>query len=234
MSPKSKQRLPTGKLVRKIIAGAFLSLDGVMQAPGGAEEDPTASFHYGGWTWPHYDETTDAFIDEQLFNSQYDLLLGHKTYEIFAAYWPYQQGEIAQRFNSIRKYVVTSHPEFLTWEGSEALVGDPVQAVTALKKTDGPDLLIQGSSKLYPALLGAGLIDRMFLTIIPVMLGKGKRLFTDAAQANAWPLVEHHVSSTGVIMAIYEKGGEIQVGTFGPQEPSEAELARREKRKTED
>jgi dihydrofolate reductase len=216
--------------MRKVIGGAFISVDGVVQAPGGPEEDPTGGFRFGGWAFPYFDETLGGFLSEVFDAGDYDLLLGRKTYEIFAAHWPFHMDDpIGQAFDRIRKYVVTSTPELLTWKGSEALVGDPAETVARLKKGDGPDLLIQGSSQLYPALLGAGLIDRIFLVTMPVMLGRGKRLFGDASAPSGMKLVDHRVAGTGAIVSVYELGGKVPIGSFASEVPSEAELARREK-----
>lgn len=215
--------------MRKVIAGAFVSVDGVIQAPGGPEEDPTGGFRFGGWSTSYFDETLFGFLGEVFDKGDYDLLLGRRTYDIFAAHWPYHTDDaIGQAFDRIRKYVVTSTPDRLTWKGSEALVGDPADTVAALKQGDGPDLLIQGSSELYPALLGARLIDRLFLITMPVILGKGKRLFGDASAPAGLKLVDHRLAATGAIVTVYEPEGEVTTGSFASQEPSAAELARRE------
>lgn len=216
--------------MRKIIAGAFISLDGVIQAPGGPEEDRSGGFAFGGWSTPYFDDTLFGFLGEVFDKSDYDLLLGRKTYEIFAAHWPYHTDDaIGQAFDRIRKYVVTSSPELLTWKGSEALVGDPAETVARLKQGEGPDLLIQGSSELYPALLGARLIDRLFLITMPVILGKGKRPFGDASVPTGLTLVDHRVAATGAVVTVYERGGDVPTGSFAAEAPSEAELARRAK-----
>jgi dihydrofolate reductase len=216
--------------MRKVIAGAFISVDGVIQAPGGPHEDPTGGFTLEGWAAPYFDQTLFEFLGEVLDKGDYDLLLGRRTYEIFAAHWPYRlEDPIGQTFARIRKYVVTSTPELLTWQGSEALVGDPAKSVAKLRQSDGPDLLIQGSSELYPALLANRLIDRLFLITMPVILGKGKRLFDGASAPAALKLVDHRVAGTGATVAVYEPGGEVPTGDFGDETPSEAELARRAK-----
>lgn len=216
--------------MRKVVGGLFQSLDGVIQAPGGPEEDPSGGFAYGGWATSYFDETLFGFLEDRLHGAEYDLLLGRRTYEIFAAHWPYRLDDpIGERFDRIRKYVVTSTPELLTWRGSEALVGDPAETVAALKAGDGPDLLIQGSSELYPALLGAGLVDELFVMTMPVLLGRGKRVWNDATVPQGLRLVDHRVSATGALVAVYTLGGEVPTGSFAAEEPSEAELARREK-----
>jgi dihydrofolate reductase len=216
--------------MRKVIGGLFLSVDGVMQAPGGPEEDPVSGFALGGWATPYFEEVLHGFLDEVFDKGEYDLLLGRKTYEIFAAHWPYRLDEpIGQAFDRIRKYVVTSNPQLLTWKGSEALTGDPAETVARLKQEDGPDLLIQGSSRLYPALLGARLIDRLFLVTMPVILGKGKRVFGEASAPTGLKLVDHRLAGSGAIVAVYELAGDVPTGDFGDAHPSQAELARREK-----
>lgn len=216
--------------MRRLIAGLFISVDGVIQGPGGPHEDPTGGFAYQGWAAPHFDETLFGFLGEVFDKGDYDLLLGRKTYEIFAAHWPYHtEDAIGQAFARIRKYVVTSTPELLTWQGSEALVGDPAETVAKLKQDGGRDLLIQGSSELYPALLGARLIDRLFLITMPVILGKGKRPFGDGSAPAGLKLVDHRVAATGAIVSVYEPAGDVPTGDFGSETPSAAELARREK-----
>ena len=197
--------------MRKLIAGAFVSVDGVMQAPGGPEEDPSDGFEHGGWLWPHWDETLDTFLSGIFDKGDYDLLLGRRTYDIFAGYWPHHtEDAIGQAFARIRKYVVTSDPDTLTWQGSEALVGDPAETVARLKQSDGPKLLIQGSSKRYPALLGARLIDRLYLVTAPIILGKGKRLFDDSAAPTGLSLVDQHITGTGVVITVYEQAGAVE------------------------
>ncbi|MGY0634558.1 dihydrofolate reductase family protein [Luteimonas sp. A478] len=220
--------------MRRVIGGAFISVDGVVQAPGGPEEDPTGGFDFGGWATPYFDDTLSGFLGEVFGAPEYDLLLGRRTYEIFAAHWPYQTDDpMGQMFDRIRKYVVTSTPELLTWKGSQALVGDPASTVAELKHGDGPDLLIQGSSELYPALLGARLIDRLFLVTMPVILGRGKRLFSGAAAPTGLKLVDHRIASTGAVVTVYEQAGEVATGSFASETPSAAELARRDKIKHE-
>ena len=213
---------------RRIIGGAFLSLDGVMQAPGGPEEDPTGGFEHGGWLTTLFDEALGNQIDT-LFSQPYDLLLGRKTYDIFAAHWPFQPADdpLAATFNRIRKYVVTGSDIPLDWEGSHRL-GD-LDAIAKLKEEDGPNLVIQGSTTLYPQLLERGLIDRLVLMVAPVVLGRGKRLFGEGTSSGKFRLVEHRVSSTGIAMGTYEPAGAVETGSFAMIEPSPAELARREK-----
>ncbi|AZO74304.1 MAG: dihydrofolate reductase [Mesorhizobium sp.] len=212
--------------MRKIIAATFVSLDGVMQAPGGPEEDPVGGFKFGGWTFHYFDEVAGAGLDE-LFSKPFALLLGRRTYDIFAAYWPYQKDPIADAFNPATKYVATHRPDSLTWQNTQSLGPDVVARLRELKQEDGPDLLIQGSGNLIQTLLANGLIDEIRLMTFPLLLGKGKRLFGDDAMPAAFKLVRSQATSTGVVMATYERGGEIRTGSFAHQEPSEAELERR-------
>lgn len=164
---------------------------------------------------------------EDLFSKPFDLLLGRRTYDIFAAYWPYQKDAIADAFNPATKYVATHRPDSLGWQNTQWLGPDIVAALRQLSQEDGPDLLIQGSGELIRTLLANGLIDEIRLMIFPLLLGKGKRLFGDDAVPAAFRLVKSQASSTGVVMATYERGGEIKVGSFATEKPSEAELERR-------
>jgi dihydrofolate reductase len=212
--------------MRKLTGAVFISLDGVMQAPGGPDEDPTSDFRFGGWVQPYWSEDTGPF--EQLIMGEYDLLLGKRTYDIFSAYWPYNQDDpIGAKFQRIDKYVLTHSDEPLTWDNSHKLSGDTASAVADLKRTEGRDLLIQGSSTLYVPLLAAGLIDRLVLMTFPVLLGRGKRIFDGTEVPGALRLAEHFVSKTGVVTTIYEPAGEVRTGSFVTKEPSEAELKRR-------
>lgn len=220
--------------MRKIIGGVFQSLDGVMQAPGGPTEDWTGGFEYGGWLPSYFDEVAGETVGE-LFSPPYALLLGRNTYDIFAAHWPYVEGEDAamgEELTRADKYVLTHQPEPLEWENSHTLAD--IDAVAALKATDGPDLLIQGSSTIYPALFRAGLLDRLTTLTFPVVLGKGKRLFRDGTPAGAFRLVDCKVSPKGVVIATYEPNGDIQIGSFQMPDPSEREKARQERMKQED
>ncbi|RWL92092.1 MAG: dihydrofolate reductase [Mesorhizobium sp.] len=209
--------------MRKIIAATFVSLDGVMQAPGGPEEDPVGGFEFGGWTFHSFDEVAGTAMEE-LFSKPFDLLLGRRTYDIFAAYWPYQKDSIADVFNPAIKYVATHRPDSLTWENTQSLGPDIVARLKEIKQEDGPDLLIQGSGDLIQTLLANGLIDEIRLMIFPLLLGKGKRLFGDNAVPAAFKLVKSQATTTGVIMATYERAGEIRTGSFAQQEPSQADL----------
>ena len=213
--------------MRKLTGAVFVSLDGVMQAPGGPEEDPSSDFRYGGWVQPLWDADMGPF--EQVIMGEYDLLLGKRTYDIFSAYWPYNQDNpIGEKFQRINKYVLTHSDETLEWDNSHRLSGDTSAAVSELKRSDGPDLLIQGSSTLYVPLVSAGLIDRLVLMTFPLTLGQGKRLFGEDTPARTMRMARHRVSAAGTIIATYEPAGEVRTGSFATKEPSEAEMKRRE------
>jgi dihydrofolate reductase len=214
---------------RKIIGAAFLSLDGVMQAPGAPEEDRSGGFPFGGWLEPVGDEDFGAKIDG-LFAEPFDLLLGRRTYDIFAAYWPFyvpDDNPVAVAFNRVAKYVLTRSDKELEWAGSHRV--ESIEALAALKAGDGPSLLIQGSSTLYPQLLKAGLIDRLELIVAPVVLGTGKRLFGEGTPPGTFRLIEHKLSRNGIQMASFEPAGPVETGSFGSQEPSAPERERRQK-----
>lgn len=215
---------------RRITGAAFVSIDGVIQAGGGPHEDPTRGFPHGGWMGPF---AGDQMVEEtlaRLFHPSYALLLGRRTYDIFAGYWPHVTGEEArfgEALTAAEKHVLTHSDAPLEWANSHALSG--IAAIEALVQTDGPDLLIQGSSTLYPPLLAAGLIDRLVLMTFPVVLGEGKRLFDDPRAACTLRLIRHEISKAGVIAAHYEPAGPIQTGSVGPeQEPNATERARRD------
>ena len=220
--------------MRKVVTAAFVSLDGVMQAPGGPPEDPTGGFTLGGWTVTYWDEPMGQFMGE-LFSESFDLLLGRKTYDIFAAHWPFVDASdpIAESFNRVTKYVATSSSEPLTWTNSVALRGDVAGEIARLKQEDGPTLLTQGSSVLLQTLLAHDLIDEFRLLTFPLVLGPGKRLFGRGTKPGALKLVSTAVSTTGVIMSVYHPAGMIRTGSFELQHPSEAEIARRARMKRE-
>ncbi len=214
--------------MRKLKGAVFQSLDGVMQAPGGEEEDPTGEFASGGWVFPFFDESMAGPLTRLFHEPEYDLLLGRRTYDIFAAYWPYNQEDpIGAKFQRINKYVLTHADEPLRWENSTKLSGDTAAVVGELKQSEGPDLLIQGSSTLYPPLLCAGLIDQLVLMTFPVLLGRGKSIFDESVDPGRMQMTGHFVSNSGVILATYEPAGNLPTGTFATKEPSEAELQRR-------
>ncbi|NTJ64411.1 dihydrofolate reductase family protein [Agrobacterium rhizogenes] len=216
--------------MRKVIAATFISLDGAMQAPGGPDEDPTGGFEYGGWVFPYSDEETGKALFE-LFEKPFDLLLGRKTYDIFAAFWPYVEGDdpIADRFNSVIKYVATHGDADLKWNKSQSLGKDVVAGIKELKAEEGPDLLIQGSGDLIQTLLRHGLIDEFKLMIFPVVLGGGKKLFAGGAVPAAMKLLRTHSSPTGVIFATYKPDGPVKTGSFVGENPSEEEIERRKR-----
>ena len=214
--------------MRKLIASTFASLDGIMQAPGGPEEDPTGGFALGGWMFGYADESMD--ISAAGFDGKdRELVLGRRTYQIFEAYWPYQPDDhpIAKTLNAAKKHVASRTLTMLHWNNSTLLHGDVVSAIVALKAQPGPDLQMIGSGNLTQTLQAASLIDEYNVWTFPVVLGRGKRLFSETARPSALRLVRSQVSTTGVVMSTYVPGGDIQPGTFPSAEPSEKELARR-------
>lgn len=220
--------------MRKIRTATFVSLDGVMQAPGGPDEDPTGGFAFGGWVWPFFDEEAGGLMDEAM-GADYDLLLGRRTYEIFAAYWPYKDDEIGRTFNAINKYVAAGPETPLTWAHSHRLEGDPAEAVRALKASEGRDLLIQGSSEVIHTLLAHDLIDQLTLLTFPMIMGSGKRWFDHGSQPRTWALTRTRRNGSGVVANTYERTSlPPRTGTFAEIEPSAAELARRERWARED
>ena len=219
--------------MRKIIAATFVSLDGVMQAPGGPEEDPTGGFAYGGWSFNYWDDAMMAIMGKSMGDA-FDLLLGRKTYEIFAAHWPFIQDDpIADKFNAITKYVATRSDAAFSWKNTVAIRGEAAAGIAKLKQGEGPDLLIQGSGELIQTLLANGLIDEFRIWTFPLVLGSGKRMFGEGATAAAMKLVDSTTSSTGVTINTYVPAGEVKPGSFALTEPTEAELARRKKMKRE-
>src|SRR5262249_27918667 len=217
--------------MRKIIVGAFVSMDGVMQAPGGPTEDPTKGFTFGGWEMPFFDQESREELDH-LFKEKFDLLLGRKTYEIFAAYWPYYDeapdGGIAKLFKEITKYAVSRSGDVDTrWQGS-VLLRD-IADVKRLKHEYCPNLVSQGSTDLVHALLANDVVDAMSVFMFPVVLGSGNKLFADVSAPHSYKLTRSRVSSTGVMIAHYERGGEIKIVDAALTEPSKAEAARPER-----
>jgi dihydrofolate reductase len=212
--------------MRKLIASTFVSLDGVMQAPGGPEEDPTAAFAFGGWSFSYWDEVMDQSM-RGFDGKDRELVLGRRTYEMFAAYWPHQPADhpIAQTFNAARKHVASRTLETLDWNNSTLLRGDVVAAIAALKSQAGHDLQIIGSGNLIQTLRAASLIDEYNMWTFPVVLGHGKRLFEAGAKAGALRLVASQTSTTGVVMSTYVPAGDVPLGSFAPAEPSAKEVA---------
>ena len=224
--------------MRKLITAAFVSLDGVMQAPGAPEEDPTGGFRFGGWVFPFADPILGRGTAEN-GGRPYDLLLGRRTYDIFAAYWPYIDtdpnsptfaagaAEIAREFNTARKYVASRSRSEFGWENSEWLGSDAAATVRELKRGEGPDLLTQGSGDFVQTLLAADLVDELRLLIFPITLGAGKRLFASGTRPAAFTMTRSVVAPSGVISVTYERAGDVRTGSFPSGPPSEAELERR-------
>jgi len=231
--------------MREIRGAVFVSLDGVMQAPGGPSEDPTGGFAHGGWLPQFFDADVGEAIDA-FFGRDYALLLGRRTYDIFAAYWPFVGGEatgigegfertgkdagelaaieMGEAFTRADKYVLTRGKPDLGWSNSHPL--GSLDELRAVKESEGPDLLIQGSSTLYPQLLAAGLLDRLTVMTFPVVLGHGKRLFGDGTPARSLRMLDHQATRSGAVIATYEPGGEVEHGWAGPKSTSDREQAR--------
>jgi len=199
--------------MRKIVVFTMVSLDGVMQAPGGPEEDTSDGFQYGGWTVPYSDESFGNIINEEL-SVPFDMLLGRKTYGIFAPYWPQQTGTIADSFNKAKKYVVSDTTVDLIWKESVLISDDVVAKIKALKEEDGPMLQVWGSGKLIQTLLKNDLIDELRLRIFPVTLGMGKRLFAEGTIPAAFELINSQALPSGVMLANYKRSGEFKTGSF--------------------
>ena len=206
--------------MRKLIVGAFVSLDGVMQAPGGPDEDRSGGFEFGGWVQPYFDEAGEKVMRES-FDHPFALVLGRRTYDIFAAYWPAVKTEpgtldnqVAVTFNEATKYVATHRPATLGWKNAEPLGSDVVARVKELKAHSGPELLTQGSANLVQTLLAAGLVDELRLLTFPILLGKGKRLFADNAMPGAFRVARSVVTPKGVIAATYVRAGAVKTGSF--------------------
>jgi dihydrofolate reductase len=199
--------------MRKLVVLSFISLDGVMQAPGGPDEDTSGNFKYGGWTVPYWDDFSNAEMGTQM-GMPFNLLLGRKTYDIFAGYWPNQVGSIADPFNKTTKYVVSHQDLELEWENSELINHDIVEQLKTLKQQDGPMLQVHGSGNLVQTLLEHDLVDELWLKIFPVTLGAGKRFFADGSLPATFTLVESKTSPKGVIFANYTRAGDIRTGSF--------------------
>jgi dihydrofolate reductase len=221
--------------VRKIVVGAQVSIDGVMQAPGGPTEDPTKGFKFGGWSMPYVDQVFGEEID-RLFEN-FDLLLGRKTYEIFAAFWPYYDedatdGGIAKAFNDVKKYVVSRSGEVDTSWANSVLLRD-IAEVKRLKQGDGPNLVTQGSTELVHALLAHDLVDAISIFTVPIVLGGGKKLFADGSAPHSFKLTRSRVSPNGLIVGHYERDGEIKTDDASLGSQSEREVARQKRMKRE-
>ena len=201
--------------MRKLIATTFLTLDGVMQAPGGPGEDDDAGFSYGGWSFPFWDDRGDEFMSNTILGKPFDLVLGRRTYDIFAGYWPTAPDEaVGKPFNDATKYVASRGSPALTWANSVLIEGDAADGVAKLKQQDGPELQVHGSGNLLQTLIRHDLVDRFYIWVCPVMLGEGKRLFADGTIPKTLELVDHLVTSKGVVIGTYEPRGEVEVGTF--------------------
>ena len=207
--------------LRELTVNTFLTLDGVMQAPGGPEEDPAGGFVHGGWSVNYWDELMQETMGDGM-SKGFDLLLGRKTYEIFAAHWPYSDDPAAELFNNATKHVASRTLETLEWSNSQLLEDEVAVAVPRLKEQDGPELQVHGSADLIQTLIALDLIDEFRLWIFPVVVGPGKRLFGDRTQAGALELVDSKTSSTGVVIATYRRAGEIETGSFALEQPTEA------------
>jgi dihydrofolate reductase len=193
--------------MRKIIVTTMITLDGVMQAPGGSKEDASEGFKYGGWEMPYNDDLMQKVLNEQM-SRPFDLLLGRKTYDIFASYWPNQDDEIASAFNKATKYVVTHSHSTYDWE--KTVVIQDVKGLKKIKEQDGPDLQVYGSGKLVQTLFKNNLVDELWLKIYPLTLGTGKKLFAEGIIPQSWKMIKGEIGSSGVIYANYKHAGEIK------------------------
>ena len=202
--------------MRKVIAVEFVTLDGVIQAPGGSKEDTQEGFKYGGWTVPYFDDFAGKVMSEQM-GHPFDLLLGRKTYDIFASYWPDHndpKDSVGSGINKATKFVA-SHSFFKSdWAGTVILQGEVAEAIKKLKLQDGPELQVHGSSNLIQTLLKQDLVDELWLKIFPLTLGSGKRLFGEGTKSSAFRLIESKISPKGVIFASYERAGKVATGSF--------------------
>lgn len=213
--------------MRSLVVNTFVTLDGVMQAPGGPEEDPTEGFTHGGWSAGYWDDAMGERMGE-VMGKPFDLLLGRKTYEIFAAHWPHVPDEPgAAELNSARKYVASRTLDTVEWENSTLLEGEVPGAVGKLKQEDGPEIQVHDSWDLIQTLLEHDLVDEFRLMIFPVVLGTGKRIFGEGAVPAGLALADSATSSTGVLMATYKREGDIRYGSFALEEPTEEERERR-------
>ena len=212
--------------MRELIVNTFLTLDGIMQAPGGPEEDRSGGFEHGGWSFGYWDEQMQRAMGESM-SKPFDLVLGRKTYEIFAAHWPHTDDPGAEPLNNATKHVASTTLTQLDWQDSKLIEGEVPDGIRALKQQDGPELQVHGSGNLIQTLLEHGLIDEFRLWTFPLVLGKGKRLFDGGTVPAGLELASSQISSTGVTMATYRTGADIKSGSFAAETPSEAEVARR-------
>jgi dihydrofolate reductase len=214
--------------MRTLAINTYMSLDGVMQSPGGPDEDPTGGFGHGGWGVPYFDE---AMMERVAESAPYELLLGRGTYEIFVAHWPYDEGPIADQLNSTRKHVASTTLDRVEWNNAVLISGDVAEYVAALKQEDGPEIQVHGSPGLIQTLLEHDLIDEFRIWIFPVVIGTGKRCFGTGTIPAALELVDSRTTKTGVTVNVYRRAGDIAEGSFEFDQPTEAELARRERLK---
>ncbi len=210
--------------MRILAVNSFISLDGVMQSPGGPDEDPTGGFTLGGWGVNYFD---DEMMGQVADSGPYELLLGRGTYEIFSAHWPHDEGPIADHLNGTRKHVASTTLNQVEWNNSTLITGDVAEYVTRIKSEDGPEIQVHGSPGLIQTLLEHDLIDEYRLWIFPVVIGTGKRFFGEGTIPAAMKLVDSKFSKTGVTINTYERAGEIDTGSFEFDEPTEAEIERR-------
>lgn len=212
--------------MRKLVVSTFVSLDGVMQAPGGPDEDPSGGFTHGGWSFNYWDEVMEQVMGAAM-DTPYDLLLGRRTYDIFAAHWPHAGDEpAAASLNAAHKYVASRTLEQTSW-GPATLIRDVPAEVAALKQGDGPEIQVHGSANLIQTLLQHDLVDEFRVWTFPVLVGGGKRLFEGRGAPGNLKLVSSTVSTTGVIIATYQRAGDIQYGSFALEEPTPEEIERR-------
>jgi dihydrofolate reductase len=190
-----------------------ISLDGVIQGPGGPEEDPENGFNHGGWAFPHHGDQAGAAIDAAQ-GTGFDLLLGRKTYDIFGSYWPKQEGPMADSLNAARKFVATHRPKSLDWGPVEDLGPDLAAGIRKVKAAGGPDLIVWGSSTLTPMLIAEGLADEVVLLVFPVLIGRGKRIFSDLVQPSELSLIESKATPSGVVVSTYQPAGAMRTGSF--------------------
>jgi len=218
--------------MRKLIVTTFITLDGVMQAPGGPEEDTSGGFKYGGWTVPYFDEFSSKVMAEQM-KQPFALLLGRKTFEIFASFWP-QNEDKWPGVNDATRYMVSTTSDLPEWKNSVLIKGDVVEEIKKLKAQNGPNLQVYGSSVLVQTLMKYDLVDEFWLKIFPITLGSGKRLFGEGTQPASLRLIDSKISTTGVIIATYIPAGELKTGSFALDDPGEAEIERRKRLADED
>jgi dihydrofolate reductase len=212
--------------MRKLTVNTFMTLDGVMQAPGGPEEDTSGGFTHGGWSVNYWDEAMGKKMEEWMGKPN-EILLGRKTYDIFAAYWPHTNEPPADIMNNARKYVASRTLNKVEWQNSTLIRGDVGEEVASLKDQDGPEIQVHGSGDLIQTLLKHNLIDEFQIMLFPVLLGTGKRLFAGGTIPANLKVLDSEVASTGVVIAKYQPAGDIPYGSFAAEEPSEAELERR-------